>query len=512
MTAAPFTKDALYAPSARQRYDMRLLWLFAIIIVALPLLLLPLPPLTDLPGHVGRYRVMLDGGSQWYDFQWKIVGNLGVDLIVSSVAPILGLETTVKFTVVLVAVATATACLWLSREVHGRISPFVMFALPLVYSQPFLYGFLNYTLSMALALLALAWWLRLGREGRIALRAILFVPIGCAVWFAHIYGWAVLGLLVFAAELARQRQQGVQWLRAAIAAATASLPLAPPVLFLLLWRSTNGSGITTGFLDLPMKALSIVSVFRDRWIYCDLATIGVVFGAIYYAVRSRFVRIDNTLAYGAGALFVAFMLLPTWVFGSGFADLRLAPYALMLLLLAFRTDEAMPPRAARVLTLVAGSFFVVRLAFVAMSATIYSQSVEQELAAIEHMRPQSRIASIVAPNCADTWQANRLDHLGGLALARLRAFSNDQWNLPGGPLLTMRNPAAGVYRHDPSQLRGCDELAADPRYDRLFQSFPYAAFDYLWLITPPAGVGQPGHGAKLIWSNGVSRLYEIPHR
>ena len=47
----------------------------------IPLLWPTIPPMVDLPGHMGRYRVQLDIGhdpwfSQWYHFQWQLIGNL----------------------------------------------------------------------------------------------------------------------------------------------------------------------------------------------------------------------------------------------------------------------------------------------------------------------------------------------------------------------------------------------------------------------------------------------------
>ena len=67
----------------------------AAILVCVPLLWPAVPPLTDVPGHIGRYRVMLVGStlplSQWYHFHWRLIGNLGVDLIVAALAPGLGL-------------------------------------------------------------------------------------------------------------------------------------------------------------------------------------------------------------------------------------------------------------------------------------------------------------------------------------------------------------------------------------------------------------------------------------
>ena len=58
-----------------------------ILLSALPLLWPDVPPLLDLPGHMGRYRVQLDLATspdlqQFYGFHWQLIGNLGIDLLV----------------------------------------------------------------------------------------------------------------------------------------------------------------------------------------------------------------------------------------------------------------------------------------------------------------------------------------------------------------------------------------------------------------------------------------------
>jgi len=155
-----------------------------------PLLWPTIPPLVDLPGHMGRYRVQLDGGAHywladWYDFDWSLIGNLGVDLLIIPLAPIFGLELAVKLIVMLIPALTVSGLLWISREVHGRIPATALFALPLAYSYPFQFGFVNFALSMGIALNLFALWLRLARLGRLGLRAILFVPLSCALWVCH---------------------------------------------------------------------------------------------------------------------------------------------------------------------------------------------------------------------------------------------------------------------------------------------------------------------------------------
>ena len=77
---------------------------------------------------------------------------------------------------------------------HGRIPPTVFFALPFIYGFPFLFGFVNFALSVALAFLAFGLWLQ-ARTARAheASRSWLFVPISLVVFFCHTYGWGCSG-------------------------------------------------------------------------------------------------------------------------------------------------------------------------------------------------------------------------------------------------------------------------------------------------------------------------------
>ncbi|MBX9860836.1 MAG: hypothetical protein K2Y20_14800, partial [Sphingomonas sp.] len=123
-------------------------------IAAIPLLWPTIPPLVDLPGHMSRYRVQLSADQapwllDWYDFKWSLIGNLGFDLLIIPLAPIFGLELSVKLLVIAIPVLTVTGLLWIAREVHGRVPATALFALPLAYSFPLHFGFVNFALSMA---------------------------------------------------------------------------------------------------------------------------------------------------------------------------------------------------------------------------------------------------------------------------------------------------------------------------------------------------------------------------
>ena len=159
------------ADEARPWWESRLCLTLVVLATMVPLIYPVIPPLVDLFGHMGRYRVELDLGhspylQQYFDYHWAAIGNLGVDLLVIPLGHLLGLEAAVKLIVLAIPPLTALGFLWVAREVHGRIPPTAFFALPFIYGFPFLFGFVNFALSVALAFLAFGLWLRLGRSVR----------------------------------------------------------------------------------------------------------------------------------------------------------------------------------------------------------------------------------------------------------------------------------------------------------------------------------------------------------
>ena len=105
---------------ARPWWESRLCLALVVFATMLPLLYPPLPPLVDLFGHMGRYRVEIDLGHspwlrQYYDYHWALIGNLGVDFLVRILAPVIGLEPAVKLIVTAIPPLTAIGFLWVAK-------------------------------------------------------------------------------------------------------------------------------------------------------------------------------------------------------------------------------------------------------------------------------------------------------------------------------------------------------------------------------------------------------------
>ena len=494
--------------------------MLALLVVAsaLPLVWPDVAPLLDLPGHIGRYRVQLDlenspALQQFYSFDWWLIGNLGVDLMVEVLAPVIGLEPAVKLIILTIPALTAAGLLWVAFEVHGRIPPTALFALPFAYNFPFLFGFVNFALAMALALIAFALWLRLARLGRPGLRAALFVPISVLLWIVHAFGWGTLGVLAFSAELVRQFDGGRNLFAAGFRAGLHCLALTPPVVLVLAWRSESGGG-TGDWFNIQRKIDWVVMALRDRWEYFDIASLALAGALIFWALVSRRITFSRNLAASALFLTIAYVLLPRIVFGSAYADMRLAPYLFAVALIAIRFPVGVNVRFATIVGLAGLAFFALRTGATTASMVLYDRAYDRELAALDHVPRGARMVSFVGRPCRENWAMTRLLHLPAMAIARREAFSNDQWTMTGAQLLQVRYPPGYPFTRDASQVvtRIRCRREAWRTIDLALATFPRDVFDYVWLIDPPPHDARLTRGLQPIWRSGTSVLYRVVDR
>jgi hypothetical protein len=503
-------------PAPRAFWERRDFVLAIILLSALPLLWPDVPPLLDLPGHMGRYRVQLDLAAspdlqQYYGFEWAMIGNLGIDLLIEALAPLIGLEAAVKLIVLTIPALTVGGLLWVAYEVHGRVPPTALFAVPFAYNFPFLFGFVNFALAMGLALNGFALWLRLARLNHLALRAAVFLPISVLLWVGHAFAWGTLGVLAFSAELVRQVDHGRNVVSAGFRSALHCLALTPPVALMLAWRS-EAAGRTTDWFNWERKWDWLRMALRDRWEWFDLGALIVVTALLLFALISRRLTFSRNLVASALFLAIVFVLLPRIVFGSAYADMRLAPYVFAIALVGIRFRDAAGFRFSQGLALAGLAFVLVRTGGTTASMWLYDRSYDRELAALDHVPHGARLVSFVGRRCVEPWAMSRLLHLPGLAIVRRHAFSNDQWTMAGAQLLDVRYKPGWPFIRDPSQivtrLRCGGEIWRT--LDTTLDYVPRDAFDYVWLIAPPGPI-DPEAVADLrpVWRDGPSVLYRV---
>jgi hypothetical protein len=503
----------------RAWWNTRLFMGIAVLLAALPLLWPPIPPLLDLPSHMGSYHfaLSLDASAslqKYYDFHWELLGNLGVDLLVMPLAKLFGVELATKIVVVLIPALTVAGMIWVAKEIHGELPPTLGFALPLAYCYPLQFGFVNYCLSMGLMLLGLGLWLRLTRLERPALRAGVFAVLAVALWIAHAIGWALLVIVCGCVELARRIEAGEPWRRAVARSALACAPLCTPLLIMLSLPHRKAAAASGWFVPQEL-AKWLVTLFRDRWMAYDLATAAIFFAVLVLAASRRGgTRLQPRLAFAALALFVTFLVAPRSIDGSDFVNGRIAPYALALFAVAIGTRDA-TERERRRLAIAATAFLVLRTATTTASMALYSASFTANLAALDHVEPGTAIVALSSVPCGPefaNWRNPRLYHLAGMAIVRKDAFVNTEWQVDGLHALRTKYPAAKPFDRDPSEMvtLGCEKRPL-AKYKTSIDTFPRAAFDYLWLLGIPRNLWPNEPDLKLVWSRDDSALFSIAH-
>jgi hypothetical protein len=503
------------ATSHREWWETRSFVLVMILLSMAPLLYPQPAPLVDLLGHIGRYRVQLDVATspllqRYYEFDWAPIGNLGVDGLVQLLGPILGLELAVKLIVMSIPALTVAGFLLVAREVHHRLPPMAIFSLLLVYNHPFLFGFVNFALSMALAFLAFGLWLRLARQGRLRLRAILFVPISFIVFFAHTFGWGTLGLLAFSAEAVRLHDGGRSWWRSGLEAALHAAVMALPIIVVLAWRSETTGAMTRDFFEWKLKWEWLYSAVRDRWKWFDIATVAVIPLLFVFALAHRRLTLSRNLVFSFIVLAACFVLLPWTMFGSAYADMRLAPFMIALVPLAMRFRGHTHVPTARVIAVLGVALVLVRMMGVGWSAMIGASDQAAKLDALDHMPRGAPVVSLVGRDCGRGWAVPRNSHLPAMIIARREGFSNDQWQIDGTNLLRVRFAEAGIFRSDPSQMV-TPNWCGPTRWtiDKALRAIPRDTFDYVWLIDVPPYNPDLLEGMSPVWKGRGSMLYRV---
>jgi hypothetical protein len=464
--------------------DRQALWLGVLLALAacLPVLVARYPQMSDYPAHLARYYVMIDNGrspalAHWYFFRWEWSGNVGVDLLIRPFAAIFGVEQGGRVIAGLIPPLTGLGVLAVEHSLRGRITPASFLAFAFIWSPMMLIGLLNFTLGLALALLAFALWVRLdGSAHRGIGRAALFLPIGLVVWLCHLSAWGVLGVLVCCYEW---RQHGL------LRAITAPWPLLLPVLPLVLGPMMKAGGTSAAFsygrFVWDYKGAIWAHAMRDSSYWVDMPSLVLVGVVVAAAVGFR--RFDWRLGVAALLLLFLSLALPRHISGGDYADFRMISTGLMIGCLAI--DWPWPRWALWITPL----FYAGRLAITTVSWQIDSAETATLLQALDHIPQGANVASAVLVE-AEQWSLNHFEHIGCYAVLRRDAMVNANFAVPHVHMLHLRQ---GGWADPSHRIRQSIAAPVD-----LAHFAPAAKADFLWYV----GAKQPASlppGAQVIW-------------
>jgi hypothetical protein len=314
-------------------------------IVAIPVVLHPLPPLSDYINHLSRMHVIATIGgdpnlARFYRVDWEVIPNLMMDMILPALVRVTSIYAAGQAYMIASFVLILSGTFALNRQLLGRWSVLPLAAFPLLYNYVFLVGTMNYVSGIGLSLWALVAWIAL-RERNLLLRLTVSLLFVAALFFCHLFALGTYGLGLLAFELCRLRVSGsgswsgpptVRALSARLFDLVATgLPFLP-VLPLLMMSPTWGlrseiSWEFTGKIDGLVYAINVYS-HAVASLLAAIVVIAIGFLLYYRALRFHAFGI-TLLAVGA----VVYMAMPRVIFDTYMADQRL-PISLAFMVVA----------------------------------------------------------------------------------------------------------------------------------------------------------------------------------
>lgn len=494
---------------------------FVCALFILPWLFVRIPPMIDVPGHIGRLAVAAAPDDSalhlFFRFTWLPVLNLGSDALILTLSPAMGVIGATWLVCVATTLFTALGIIAIARALNSRGATALPSALIFVINWPFLYGFLNYSLALGCSLLAVALWFRL--EHRRRLRAGLFLILLPLLMVCHAVGGAIAPVIIASQEAGRRAiWKRANWTRStALDLISALWPLSGVVVGALGWTwMVPPTGGQTRWL-IGQKAEAVLMALRDQNIVLDIASVAAALAVIFIG-RSWGARFRGGTLLPVLMIVGLVLLAPSVLNDAHHVDTRLAPVAPMLAL-ALQDWTRVAPSCRRLVTVAGAFLLIVRLIVTTVSFIGYDRSYAAELAALDKIRDGSRILSFVKVGCKlSDWRRHRLEHLPNVASVTRNAWVNAHWEMAGVNMLRVRYRPDPFYDKDPSQFvfpERCIDmtLPATARVRRTVRETlalaPIDRVDYVWLIgtrLPPDYAGPP---LDKLWSNGGSELYAV---
>ncbi|CAN7142774.1 hypothetical protein LJR225_000050 [Phenylobacterium sp. LjRoot225] len=501
-----------------------------VLVSVAPLLVVDVPAVLDYPNHLARFFILAHPDdpilAQMYAPRWALLPNLGMDVLGRALLSVVPPHVGGRILLGLSLLAPLAGAALYARAAFGRWTWWSLGAGTIAFNGIFFLGFMNFLLSLGVALAGAAAWRVCRRGQRPNIVALTGALAAFTAFFCHLFGFAYFAVLIAAEEaetLLRLRKDGQLTRRRMLSTATLLAAALGPTLalYVLSRRPTEDDGLVWCWRAKDLQWLMPFMGY-DRWVTIGSAV--VASGVIVLIWRRS--RRAGGVALAFATLIVAFLFAPFSAAGGTFVDTR---FPLMAALLLF---AGLTPQLSRRAAMAVGIAFALLIVGRSAHVTTNWQGRARDLAdlrtSLAYIEPGSKILPVltdwpvkppprdgrVLPNVAP------LDgHLGAIVVIERRAF----WPLlfadpsqqplrvkpPYDQLAQSLNPRAAPWRY----------LYDEPPPTLGVQPYPWLAdwrahFDYVLLVGPKAPPGRPPSGLVLVRAGEATSLYRIirpPH-
>ena len=484
--------------------------LFAVLlaIAVVPILLNPLPPISDYINHLARMHIIAAGNSdpflhRYYEISWQVIPNLMMDMIVPLFERVMNVYLAGEVYTLLSFALIISGTLALHRSLFGRWSALPLIAFPLLYNDMFLVGTMNFVFGIGLMLWALATWVALRERSR-ALRLSVSALFVIGLFFCHLFvlGVYAIGLFAFESQRLVVTYLGIRRASGRVAARRAlprlildyvltGMPFLPVPLFLMMSPTRSLWDFVWSLQGKGDGALAAIRAYSD--------VLAFVIAGIFVAGAALALRYRALSFHGfGGVLFplgvLTYLALPQVIFETYLADQRM-PISLAFMVIAcfdvdFRNRFARWGFAAALVLIVTARVAEVEYVWAPLSAGVKSFRQSVEL-----LNRGAKVAVAYAdPNGGDNLRDYGLVHADCIAVIERSALVTTEFTVVGKQILHAR-PAwrARVDTEDGTpptiaEMVRVADLQGSNRpgpYGEYWQRWT-ADYDYLYvLFTPP---------------------------
>jgi hypothetical protein len=466
---------------------------FATYVILLSLLFLtPIIPTVDFYSHVLRYYALagqLDGLEAYYRPDWRVLPNLGLDLIgfgvASTMPPIFG----AKVILALLITASYWGGLVAAKILTGRLSyaAIAIFGIT-TYSHIFSWGFANFLFGLSLAFFSYGVWIRLASSSVQQITVAAFFSI--TIMVVHALSFMIWGLVLACHELGvtlsekgSWKKLPYRWLRLLIVA------LPGFGYFIVSETSRSGSPVTSSIANLADYARSgqlaerlgqevadrthsFLRVSETNFPIFDLVFGTILWLGIGILVFRNTVRIDPRV-WPAVALFATLVVvMPPNFFGVGHVDERM-PLVLISLLAVGMTTSA---ESGRQVLIYFGALLVVKLGVIGLTYVHSADRYDRYLSMLDLLEPGLLITTELPPEQTDREGRKFCAPLAPIATL-VRSVATPTFDNPGQQPMQL----AGRLKDANDVLKGTLPSTSEPA------AFA-AGFDYL-ILCPDVNYG-----------------------
>ena len=295
------------------------------LVLLFPLTLADVPPLLDYPNHLARLFVLASLPTdpvlaRFYMPHWAIIPNLALDLTVPPLLRIFPVHVVGRAVGGLTVLLPVLGAVAYHRALTGRLSYWPLGSVLFAYNGALLRGFLNFVVSVGLALLLAAVWIA-WRDRRPSPAIVIGVAGAVALFFCHLVGLLFFAILIGSHELLILRTDpfSIDALRRRIGAMVAVFAV-PAALYAVsdLGHMPNDAEFRT----VTGKAHAALTPVMNYLWPLDLITAALIVALLALCLARRWCAIPLRAALAIGVLLALFVGLPAELKGTSDLDTR----------------------------------------------------------------------------------------------------------------------------------------------------------------------------------------------